>query len=120
MLESELILKIKQKPLSVNFEEVMQVIQDNYQYTPTQFINGTIENQASTNEGSCKIFSFAKLHALSQEQTLNCFGRYYREDVLRNPNGKDHGNIRNFINSGWDGIKFSSLALKASDKQIVN
>ncbi|MCJ8318502.1 MAG: HopJ type III effector protein [Colwellia sp.] len=120
MLENKLILKIKQQPLNVNFDEVIQVIEDNYQYTPTLFINGALENQASTNEGSCKIFSFAKLHALSQEQTLNCFGRYYREDVLGYPNGTDHGNIRNFINSGWDGLKFSSLALKASKKQIAN
>jgi len=112
MLESELIVKIKQSPLSVQFDEVMQVIEDYYQYTPTMFINGSLENQASTNEGSCKIFTFANLHALSQEQTLNCFGLYYREDVLGNPNGDDHGNIRNFISSGWDGIKFSSLALR--------
>lgn len=115
MLENELILKIKQQPLSVNFEEIMEVIQDNYQYTPTSFINGALENQASTNEGSCKIFAFAKLHSLTQNETLACFGHYYREDVLGNPKGADHGNIRNFINSGWDGISFISLALKANN-----
>ncbi len=116
MLENQLIVKIKQQPESITFEQVMQVITDNYHYTPTSFVNGALENQASSNEGSCKIFSFAQMHALTQAQTLNCFGRYYREDVLGNPNGDDHGNIRNFINSGWQGIKFLSLALSANNK----
>ena len=111
MLISELITKIKQQSARVSFEEVLQVIDDNYQYLPTSFCNGAIENIAATNEGSCKIFTFAKLHSLSQDETLACFGRYYREDVLANPNGTDHRNIRNIISSGWDGIKFSSLAL---------
>jgi len=112
MLENDLIIKIKNQAIAVTFEEVMQVINDNYLYTPTSFVNGALENQASTNEGSCKIFSFAKLHALSQEQTLNCFGHYYRDDVLGNPATNDHGNIRSFINSGWSGIHFSSQVLK--------
>ena len=114
MLEKQLIIKIKQQPTTVSFEEVMQVINDHYQYTPASFVNGVLENQASTNEGSCKIFCFAKMHGLSQEQTLNCFGRYYREDVLGNLNGKDHGNIRNFISSGWGGVIFSTPVLIAN------
>tara|TARA_B110000238_G_scaffold95581_1_gene104363 strand:- start:240 stop:578 length:339 start_codon:yes stop_codon:yes gene_type:complete len=112
MLENDLIIKIKNQTIDVTFEEVMQVINDNYLYTPTSFVNGVLENQASTNEGSCKIFYFAKLHDLSQEQTLNCFGHYYRDDVLGNPSAADHGNIRNFINSGWPGIQFPSQVLR--------
>jgi hypothetical protein len=30
---------------------------------------------------------------------------------LANPAGTDHGNIRNFILTGWSGVKFDSLAL---------
>jgi hypothetical protein len=33
-------------------------------------------------------------------------------DVLKNPNGTDHQNIRNFIEFGWDGISFDGEALK--------
>ncbi|MDP7591302.1 MAG: HopJ type III effector protein [Litorilituus sp.] len=98
-------------PETVEFEQVMQVIADNYQYNPSAFVNGEVQNQAGTNEGSCKIFTFAKLHQLSEQTTLHCFGRYYREDVLQNPQGNDHGNIRNFINHGWLGIKFTITAL---------
>ena len=114
MLEKDLIKMIQQQPEQVSFDEVMQVINDNYHYTPASFINGALENKACTNEGSCKIFSFAKINSLSKDETLACFGKYYREDVLSNPQGSDHANIRNFINSGWDGIKFLSLALKAN------
>lgn len=44
------------------------------------------------------------LHKLTKEQTLNGFGGYYREDVLKNPQGTDHEQIRNFMNHGWDGV----------------
>jgi len=31
---------------------------------------------------------------------------------LKNPEGTDHQNIRNFMKSGWDGITFDQNALK--------
>jgi len=94
------------------FEDCMQVISDNYDYTPTGFQNGELRNEAGQNEGSCKIFAFAQLNNLDQAQTLACFGRFY-QDVLNTPEGSDHGNIRNFMQSGWDGIKFDAEALRA-------
>jgi len=109
-LESFLV-NVKQQEHSIEFEQVMQVIKDNYQYQPTSFTNGELINESGTNEGSCKIFYFAKLNKLSPQQTLACFGRYYRDDVLANPNGNDHGNIRNFMQTGWQGIDFTSVAL---------
>jgi hypothetical protein len=103
---------------NIRFQDVIRAIDDNYDYTPTRFINGVgddrLVNEAGTNEGSCKIFSFGRLHKLSRQQTLNCFGDYYRIDVLQEPNGTDHANIRNFIRHGWDGIVFDGDALKTS------
>jgi len=96
---------------SINFEQVMQVISENYNYQPVTFTNGELVNEAGTNEGSCKIFYFAKLNGLTEQQTLACFGRFYRDDVVKNPQGNDHGNIRNFIQTGWNNIKFNSVAL---------
>lgn len=95
----------------LDFEDTMAVIAENYDYTPTRFSNGDVINGAGTNEGSCKIFAFAKINQLSPEQTLACFGRFYRDDVLNNPDGSDHGNIRNFMRHGWDGIQFDIPAL---------
>jgi len=95
----------------VTFDETMQVIDAMYDFTPVAFTNATLNNEAGENNGSCKIFSFARLQNLSKEQTLACFGDYYRKDVLSNPQGTDHQNIRNFINNGWEGIKFNADAL---------
>jgi hypothetical protein len=95
----------------VSFEQVMQVINENYNYLPATFSNGDLLNEAGTNEGSCKIFYFAKLNGLTEQQTLACFGRFYREDVVNNPQGNDHGNIRNFMQNGWSKIEFNSVVL---------
>jgi hypothetical protein len=98
-------------PESVTFNDTIAVVDALYDFTPTSFRNGTLLNEAGKNNGSCKLFSFARLHGLSQQQTLHCFGSYYRDDVLKHPQGDDHQNIRNFIKTGWDGIEFSGTAL---------
>lgn len=95
---------------ALDFEDTMQVIADNYTYTPSSFKNGDLENAAGQNEGSCKIFAFAKINNLNEEQTLKCFGRFY-QDVVNTPDGTDHGNIRNFMQSGWSGISFEGTPL---------
>jgi len=100
---------------AVSFNETMAVINENYHYQPTEFSNGLDEhrliNKAGTNEGSCRIFAFAQIHQLDQAQTLNLFGDYYRADVLKNPDGTSHQNIRNFMQYGWAGISFNGEAL---------
>ncbi|MBW7675052.1 HopJ type III effector protein [Chryseobacterium chendengshani] len=96
----------------IQFKEVITLIDENYDFTPTKFTNGNAVNEADQNNGSCKIFSFAKLNDLSKEDTLDLFGEFYRDDVLKNPEGEDHQNIRNFIEFGWDGVSFEGEALK--------
>jgi hypothetical protein len=102
---------LKQAPNTITFPETIAVIEENYDFTPTAFDNGTQRNAAGENSGSCKLFAFAKLQNLSQAETLACFGAYYFEEVLENPEGTNHQNIRNFIKSGWDGIQFEGEAL---------
>ena len=107
--------------VAVSFDETMSIIAENYHYQPTEFSNGLrddiLTNLAGSNEGSCKIFVFAKLHQLDPQQTLSLFGDYYRLDVLANPHGTGHQNIRNFMKYGWQGIHFKGevLAPKSSD-----
>ncbi|ANW25961.1 HopJ type III effector protein [Vibrio coralliilyticus] len=108
---SVFIEQLNQSPATVQFEQSMAVIDANYEFTPTAFINGETKNEANQNNGSCKIFAFAQLNQLTEQDTLACFGRFYREDVLQNPDGDDHANIRNFIKFGWQGIQFESDAL---------
>jgi hypothetical protein len=111
MTINNLLKKINQTPESIDFSEVIATIDEYYNFTPTAFSNGETENEAGKNSGSCKLFSFAKLKNLSVEQTLACFGAYYRIDVLQNLEGTDHQNIRNFIQFGWDGITFEGEVL---------
>ncbi|TDQ15086.1 HopJ type III effector protein [Algoriphagus boseongensis] len=105
--------QLEKDPQSVQFAEVIAFIDSHYDFTPTRFTNGNTVNEAGQNNGSCKIFSFAKLQGLTKEQTLVLFGDYYRKDVLENPQGTDHQNIRNFIQFGWEGIHFDQNALTA-------
>lgn len=103
--------QLKNSPETIDFKDVIAFIDENYDFTPTKFTNGNIVNEADQNNGSCKVFSFAKLNQLSKEETLDLFGDFYRTDVLKNPKGTDHQNIRNFIEFGWDGITFEGEAL---------
>ncbi|MGD1470610.1 HopJ type III effector protein [Vibrio harveyi] len=98
-------------PETVEFETTMAAIEANYAFTPAAFVNGETHNNAGENNGSCKIFAFGQLNNLSKEATLACFGRFYREDVLAHPENDDHQNIRNFMVTGWDGVKFEPQAL---------
>ncbi len=115
MTPEQLIARLKNQPESVDFEDVMAVINQHYHYSPVGFSNGIggdrLYNEAGSNEGSCKIFAFARLHDLDVATTLACFGRFYRDDVLRQPTGDNHGNIRRFMKYGWDGINFDAPAL---------
>ena len=102
------------------------------------FSVGDVESTAGKNMGSAKIFSFATLSKLEKEATLHCasssrlplaprlpdcaasrrdwaavFGDYYRLDVLENPDGTDHANIRAFMKGGWPCVNFpEGLAIK--------
>lgn len=104
--------KVKQNPKLITFQETIEVIDSNYNFTPTSFKNGNQLNNAGENNGSCKIFAFAKINNLEKDETLSLFGSYYFDDVLKNPDGIDHQNIRNFITFGWDGISFDGEALE--------
>ena len=104
--------QLKNFPETINFNDVIVFIDENYNFKPVRFVNGSIVNEANQNNGSCKIFSFAKMNNLSEKDTLALFGDFYRNDVLQNPEGGDHQNIRNFIKYGWNGIQFTEDALE--------
>lgn len=111
MTIEDFLSKVKSNPEAVEFTETIALIDSTYTFNPCPFINGTLVNEAGQNNGSCKIFSFAQIHGLSEAATLALFGHFYRNDVLNNVHGTDHQNIRNFMNTGWRGIKFSGHAL---------
>lgn len=102
----------KLKANSLTFKEVIEFIETYYQHQPTAFKNGEVYNEATQNQGSAKVFSFAKLNDLSREDTLYLFAEHY-QSVLNTPNGTDHQNIRQFMAHGWAGVVFEGQALIA-------
>ena len=96
----------------LSFQDSIAIIAEHYHYTPTRFVNGDVINEAGSNEGSCKLFYFAKLHGLTEAQTLGLFGDYYWKDVLEQPDGSNHANIRSFMQQGWPGIAYDGEALR--------
>ena len=112
----DILAQLKLDPQGIQFSDVISFIDEKYEFTPTRFSNGNTVNEAGQNNGSCKVISFAKLNQLSQEETLALFGDFYRKDVLEKPEGTDHQNIRNFMQFGWEGIKFEGEALQEKGK----
>lgn len=109
MTVEALINKVKQSEI-LSFAEVIETIDTNYSFTPSFFKNGDVVNEENQNNGSCKVFSFAKMHHLSEKETLFLFGEHYQK-VLKTPSDADHQNIRNFMKFGWNGIAFEKEAL---------
>jgi hypothetical protein len=111
MTINEFKTKLKENPSNVAFSETIELIEAHYDFTPSSFLNGDIKNQAGENSGSCKVFAFAKAQSLTKEEALACFGAFYFEEVLNDPTGTGHQNIRNFMNHGFDGLAINGTAL---------
>lgn len=109
---NDFLKKLNDTPDNIAFSDTMAVIEELYEFTPAAFKNGELMNEQGQNSGSCKLFAFAQLQDLSPQQTLACFGNYYRDDVLLHPDATDHQNIRNFMKTGWGGIKFAATPLQ--------
>ena len=77
-----IIEQLKNTPEELVFSNVITYIDEHYEFTPTKFTNGNTVNEANQNNGSCKVFSFAKINQLSPQETLLLFSEFYREDVL--------------------------------------
>lgn len=112
---TELLALLNSDPQSVEFADVINTIDSHYHFSETGFTNGNTSSDAGQNNGSCKILAFGQLHQLSPQATLACFGKIYFKDVLGNPTGDDHQNIRQFMIHGWSGVKFDSSPLTQRD-----
>ena len=107
---TDYISTLRENPSALTFEDTLAVIDGHYDFTPRAFKNGPVDNAAGTNNGSCKVFSFAVLHELTPAQTLAMFAQHY-QNVLDEPNGDAHANIRAFMKHGFDGVVFDGEAL---------
>lgn len=92
------------------FADTLAFVAEHYDYQPTAFHNGGVENAAGQNEGSCKTLGLAKLAGLSDQEALLAFGEHYRS-VLETPEGSDHANIRALMAQGLAGVSFQGEPL---------
>lgn len=94
----------------ISFADVISFIKEKYNYTPSAFSNGKLQNKEVENQGSAKVFFFAQFHKVSKENTLKLFVEHY-QNVLENPEADNHQNIRQFMIFGWEGIQFKNTVL---------
>ncbi|NHB56698.1 HopJ type III effector protein [Acinetobacter sp. 194] len=106
------VLLAQLKAGEAKFADVIAYIDSKFNHTPTAFKNGQQANAATENQGSAKVFSFAKLNDLNVEDTLSLFAEHYAA-VLAAPEATDHQNIRQFMINGWDDVEFEGTALTA-------
>lgn len=92
------------------FADTLDFITEHYQYQPSAFTNGPVDNTAEQNQGSCKVLAMAKDLQLDNQQALQCFGEHYQA-VLNAPTDEDHANIRALMQHGLAGVRFASPPL---------
>jgi hypothetical protein len=97
------------------FETTLAFIEQHYNFTPSAFNNGGVENSSEQNQGSCKVFAVAELLKLSQQQALACFGQHYR-DVIATPEVDNHHNLRRVLKEGLADIRFDNFPLEPKYK----
>ena len=113
------LLRSKEKMATISFQLTMDVVEELFEVNEVAFSVGDVASEPGQNMGSAKIFSFAKMNELEKGTCLQLFGDYYRKDVLENPDGTDHANIRAFIKGGWEAVKFPD-GYALSPKELDN
>jgi len=94
------------------FADTLAFIAANYDYTPSRFINGAVENAAGENEGSCKTLGLALLEQFTTEEALLAFGEHY-QSVLANPRRPpQHPRTDGYRSAG------RALRCRAADPQV--
>lgn len=71
-----IVKQVKNNPEAIDFKDVISYIDEHYDFSPTKFTNGKTVNEANENNGSCKVFSFAKLNDLSKRGNIGFVWRF--------------------------------------------
>ena len=96
----------------MKFSDFIDLIARDYSFSSIAFENNGLVNSKEENQGSAKVFCFGLMHSLSKAETIKCFGEHY-QSVLDSPeSNSSHLNIRNFMNTGWEGLLIDQSALK--------
>lgn len=98
------------------FQDVMSVLRRHYEFAPTAFSTGKgtareTRNAAGSNSASCLLLAAARRLGFSEPETLALYREHYR-DVIADPDGSAHANIRAFMANGWQGVEFAGDPLR--------
>lgn len=101
---------------NVVFQDVISTIRAHYECCPVAFSTGTgtalrTDNAAGTNMASSQLLAYARRLGLDAATALALYGEHYR-DVLADPAGKSHANIRAFMANGWAGVVMTEDPLR--------
>jgi hypothetical protein len=77
------------------------MIEENYTFSPTAFENGMLHKRERT--PAC-VIQAAEIQTVAA--TLYCFGAYCRKKIMRDPDGTNHQNIRNPVETGQTELHF--------------
>lgn len=102
-----------------DFSDTLALVEQHFEYQPTGFHNGPLFNAPGENAGSCQVFALGQYCNLSEADTLQLFAQHYQQ-VLNDPTGNSHGNIRQFISTGWSGVRFEGTPLRARPADTRN
>ena len=98
--------------VQMKFSDFLDLIEQEYTFSNIAFENNGLVNSREENQGSAKVFCFGLMHSLSKVETIKCFGEHY-QSVLDSPeSNSSHLNIRNFMNTGWEGLLIDQSTLK--------
>lgn len=98
------------------FQDVINTIRKHYECTPVAFRTGAgtpreTGNAAGTNMASSQLLAYARRLGLDAATTVALYGEHYR-DVLADPGGTSHPNIRAFMANGWAGVNMPEEPLR--------
>lgn len=61
--------KLQENPTAIDFSETISIIETNYEFTPTSFVNENTKSSSDQNLDSCKVFVFALNYKFTKEKT---------------------------------------------------
>lgn len=91
---------------NTDFGNTIQAIDSILETEPVDFVNGEVPNTSGENLWSLKVLAFGKMMWFHTQEVLSMFWEYYRE-VIDNPDGNSHQNIRALQKTGIECVDIS-------------
>ncbi|MBT3727100.1 hypothetical protein HOG21_05480 [bacterium] len=88
------------------FDDFIAFVDKYFMLISTGFNNNGLKNNKFKNEGSLKVLAFAKYCKMTDVTEIAGLFKGYYKDVLKDPKGDNHQNIRHLINGSIYEVSF--------------